>query len=216
MKQLLDFFPLLLFFVLYKFYLDLPADVIIAINAWLPLMELTPGEPGDAIYLATLAAILVTLVQVVAAALVVKKIEKMPIITLALLVVFGGATIALKDPLFIQWKPTVINWLFALVFLGSHLVGDKPLIERMMGQAIEIDEPRVWFQLNLAWAMFFVFAGVANLLVAPEIDPLGFAFSEDTWVDFKLFGLMGMTLAFVIAQAFYLARYMPDTDEETG
>ena len=216
MKQLFDFFPILLFFVLYKFYLDLPDELILGVNAWIPLMELTPGESTDAIYLATLAAILVTLIQVVLAAIVVKKVEKMPLITLALLVVFGGATLALKDPLFIQWKPTAINWLFALVFLGSHLIGDKPLIQRMMGHAIEIREQRVWGQLNLAWVGFFIVAGIANLVVAPEIDPLGLQFSEDTWVDFKLFGLMGMTIAFVVAQAIYLARYMPNTDEETS
>ena len=216
MKQLFDFFPILLFFILYKFYLDLPDEMILAVNAWVPLMELTPGEPSDAIYLATLAAIVVTLVQVVAAAIIVKKVEKMPLITLALLIVFGGATLAFKNPLFIQWKPTAINWLFALVFLGSHLVGDKPLIQRMMGHAIEIEDKRVWAQLNLAWVTFFVVAGIANLIVAPEIDPFGLQFSEDTWVDFKLFGLMGMTLVFVVAQALYLAKYMPNTDEEAN
>ncbi|MDH3534203.1 MAG: septation protein A [Gammaproteobacteria bacterium] len=216
MKQLFDFFPILLFFILYKFYLDLPDELILGINSWVPLMQLTPGESSDAIYLATLAAILVTLVQVVAAAIIVKKVEKMPLITLALLLIFGGATLALKDPVFIQWKPTVINWLFALVFLGSHLVGDKPLIQRMMGHAIEIREQRVWNQLNLAWIGFFIVAGIANLVVAPAIDPLGLQFSEDSWVDFKLFGLMGMTVAFVVAQAFFLAKYMPSTDEETG
>jgi intracellular septation protein len=155
MKQLFDFFPILLFFILYKFYLDLPDELILGINAWVPLMELTPGESSDAIYLATLAAILATLIQVAAAAIVVKKVEKMPLITLALLILFGGATLALKDPLFIQWKPTAINWLFGLVFLGSQFIGDKPLIQRMMGKAIEIREQRVWLQLNLAWVGFF-------------------------------------------------------------
>ena len=216
MKQLFDFFPILLFFILYKFYLDLPDELILGINAWVPLMELTPGESSDAIYLATLAAILATLIQVAAAAIVVKKVEKMPLITLALLILFGGATLALKDPLFIQWKPTAINWLFGLVFLGSQFIGDKPLIQRMMGKAIEIREQRVWLQLNLAWVGFFVVAGIANLVVAPAIDPFGLQFSEDTWVDFKLFGLMGMTLVFVVAQAIFLARYMPNTDEETN
>ena len=216
MKQLFDFFPILLFFILYKFYLDLPDELIVSVNDWIPLMQLTPGESSDAIYLATLAAILLTLVQVVLAAIVVKKVEKMPLITLAILIVFGGATLALKDPVFIQWKPTAINWLFALVFFGSQFVGSKPLIQRMMGHAIEIEEQRVWTQLNLAWVGFFVVAGIANMVVAPEIDPFGLQFSEDTWVDFKLFGLMGMTIAFVVAQAFFLARYMPSTDEETS
>jgi intracellular septation protein len=210
MKQLFDFLPILLFFILYKFYLDLPDDLILGINAWVPLMDLTPGQSSDAIYLATLAAIVVTLIQVGLAAIIVKKVEKMPLITLVLLVVFGGATLALKDPAFIQWKPTAINWLFALVFLGSHVIGKKPLIQRMMGHA------RVWVQLNLAWIGFFVVSGIANMIVAPEIDPFGLQFSEDTWVDFKLFGLMGMTIAFVIAQAFFLARYMPDSDKETS
>ena len=216
MKQLFDFLPILLFFILYKFYLDLPDDLILGINAWVPLMDLTPGQSSDAIYLATLAAIVVTLIQVVLAAIIVKKVEKMPLITLVLLVVFGGATLALKDPAFIQWKPTAINWLFALVFLGSHVIGKKPLIQRMMGHAITIEEQRVWVQLNLAWIGFFVVSGIANMIVAPEIDPFGLQFSEDTWVDFKLFGLMGMTIAFVIAQAFFLARYMPDSDKETS
>ena len=216
MKQLFDFFPILLFFILYKFYLDLPDELILGINEWVPLMSLTPGNSSDAIYLATLAAIVVTLVQVVAAVIIVRKVEKMPLITLALLVVFGGATLALKDPLFIQWKPTAINWLFGLVFLGSQIIGDKPLIQRMMGHAIDINEARVWVKLNLSWVAFFTVAGLANMVVAPEIDPFGLEFTEDTWVDFKLFGLMGMTVAFVIAQAFYLARYMPSTDEETN
>jgi intracellular septation protein len=144
-----------------------------------------------------------------------KKVEKMPLITLALLVVFGGATLLFKNPLFIQWKPTAINWLFAVIFLGSHFIGDKPLVQRMMGQALEISDSSVWAKLNLTWVGFFIFSGIANLLVAPQIDPLNLRFSEDTWVDFKLFGLMGMTIVFVIAQAFYLARYIPSTHKET-
>ena len=216
MKQLSDFLPILLFFILYKFYLDLPDEFILGINNLIPMMRLTPGEASDAIYLATLVAIVATVIQVTLAAVIVKKVEKMPLITLALLIVFGGATLALKDPLFIQWKPTAINWLFGIVFLGSQFIGKKPLVQRMMAQAIEIEDPRVWLQLNLAWVGFFLVAGIANLIVAPEIDPFGFQFSEDTWVDFKLFGLMGMTLAFVIAQAFFLAKYLPKTDQGTS
>ena len=215
MKQLFEFLPVILFFVVYKFYLDLPDELILGVNQWVPLMNLQPGESGHAIFLATLVIIVATLVQIGLTAALGHKIEKMPLIVLALVIVFGGATLALQDPLFIQWKPTVINWLFAAVFLGSHAIGDKPLIQRMLGQAIEIEEPRVWQQLNLAWVGFFAVSGIANLLVAPEIDPLGFGFSEDAWVDFKLFGLLGMTIVFVIAQALYLARFMPDTDEET-
>lgn len=215
MKQLSDFFPILLFFVVYKFYLDIPAELILGVNQWIPLMQLTPGESSDAIYLATLSAIIATLIQVTLALLIAKKVEKMPLITLVLLLVFGGATLAFKDPVFIQWKPTAINWLFALVFLLSHLIGDKPLVQRMMGHAVEIEQQRVWNQLNLAWVTFFIVSGIANMIVAPEIDPFGLQFSEDTWVDFKLFGLMGMTLAFIVAQAFFLAKYIPGSHKET-
>ncbi len=215
MKQLLDFLPIVLFFIIFKFYLDLPDEIILGINNLLPIMALTPGESSDAIYLATLVAIIATLIQVSLSALIVKKVEKMPIITLVLLIVFGGATLVLKDPVFIQWKPTAINWLFAIVFLGSQFVGEKPLVQRMMSRALDIDDAQIWGKLNLAWVGFFIVSGLANVLVAPEIDPLNFNFSLDTWVEFKLFGLLGLTIIFVVAQAFYLARYMPSENKET-
>lgn len=215
MKQLLDFLPIVLFFIIFKFYLDLPDEIILGINNLLPIMALTPGESSDAIYLATLVAIIATLIQVSLSALIVKKVEKMPIITLVLLIVFGGATLVLKDPVFIQWKPTAINWLFAIVFLGSQFVGEKPLVQRMMSRALDIDDAQIWGKLNLAWVGFFIVSGLANVLVAPEIDPLNFNFSLDTWVEFKLFGLLGLTIIFVVAQAFFLARYMPSENKET-
>ena len=215
MKQLLEFLPVILFFIVYKFYLDLPDDLILGINQFVPLMNLEPGNADHAIFLATLVIIVATLIQVGLTLVMGNKLEKMPLIVLLLVVVFGGATLALQDPLFIQWKPTVINWLFAIVFFGSQFIGEKSLIQRMLGHAIEIENSRVWNQLNLAWVGFFVVAGIANVIVAPQIDPLGLQFSEDFWVDFKLFGLMGMTLIFVVGQALFLARYMPDTDEET-
>ena len=216
MKQILDFLPIVLFFIVFKFYLDLPDELILGINDLIPLMALTPGESSDAIYLATLTAIIATLIQVTLSAIIVKKVEKMPIITLVLLIVFGGATLALKDPVFIQWKPTAINWLFAVVFLASHFIGEKTLVQRMMGQALDIDDAQIWARLNLAWVGFFIVSGFANVLVAPQIDPFNFNFSLDTWVEFKLFGLLGLTIVFVIAQAFYLARYMPSDKKETN
>lgn len=215
MKQLLDFLPIVLFFIIFKFYLDLPDELIIGINDMIPIMALTPGESGDAIYLATLTAIIATLIQVALSVIIVKKVEKMPIITLVLLIVFGGATLALKDPVFIQWKPTAINWLFAGIFLASQFIGEKPLVQRMMSKALDIDDAQIWARLNLSWVGFFIVSGLANVLVAPEIDPLNFNFSLDTWVEFKLFGLLGLTILFVVAQAFYLARYMPSENKET-
>jgi intracellular septation protein len=209
MKQLFDFFPILLFFIIYKFFLDLPDELILSINNIFPFMNMQPGESKHAIYLATLTAILATIMQVMLTVALTKRVEKMHIITLVLLLVFGGATLYFKDPLFIKWKPTAINWLFAAVFFGSQFIGKKPLVQRMMGHALEIDDPQVWKKLNLAWIGFFIFSGVANLIVA-------FNFSEDIWVDFKLFGLMGFTLIFVIGQSFYLARYLPQEGTESS
>jgi intracellular septation protein len=215
MKQLFDFLPIVLFFIIYKFFLDLPDQLITTVNDLMPFMDLTPGNESDAIYLATLVAIMATIIQVTLSAVLIKKVEKMPLITLVLLVIFGGATLLLKDALFIQWKPTAINWLFGLGFLMSQFIGKKPLVQRMMAQAITITDDKVWMKLNLSWVLFFALSGLANVIVAPAIDPFNLNFTESTWVDFKLFGLMGMTIAFVIAQAFYLARFMPATTEGT-
>jgi len=115
----------------------------------------------------------------------------------------------LHDEVFIKWKPTAINWLFALVFIGSQYIGKKTIIERMMGANITLPSA-VWTKLNVAWALFFIILGALNLYVA-------FSFDTDTWVNFKLFGLMGLTFIFIIAQSFYLMPYIkeheaPDSD----
>jgi intracellular septation protein len=175
MKFLYDFFPILLFFVAYKVY---------------------------DIYVATGVAIAAAAVQTLAFWLKHRRFERMHLVTFALLLVFGGLTIFLHDPVFIKWKPTVINWLFAAVFLGSHWIGDRPLVERMMSHAIKADRP-VWIRLSWLWIAFFTGVGLLNLYVA-------FTFSEEAWVNFKLFGILGITLAFVVGQAFYLSRYVED------
>ncbi len=100
----------------------------------------------------------------------------------------------------------MINWLFGVAFIGSQFIGKRPLIERMMGQAVTLPSA-IWTQLNVAWALFFLAMGALNLYVA-------FNFAEDTWVNFKLFGMMGLTFLFVILQAFYMTRFM--TEQETS
>jgi intracellular septation protein len=177
MKFLFDLFPILLFFVAYKMY---------------------------DIYVATAVAIGAAFVQTGLFWLKHRKFEKMHVITLAILIVFGGLTLILRDPVFIKWKPTVVNWLFGATFLGSQFIGERPLVERMMGHAITVPGP-VWRRLNWAWILFFLAMGLINIYVA-------YSFSEEAWVNFKLFGMMGLTLVFVFAQAFYLGRYM-ETDE---
>ncbi|MEJ1298836.1 MAG: septation protein A [Candidatus Sedimenticola sp. (ex Thyasira tokunagai)] len=179
MKFLTDLFPVILFFVAYKFY---------------------------DIYTATAVAIAAAFVQVGFNWFRHRKVEKMHLVTLGLLAFFGGLTLLLRDPLFIMWKPTVINWLFGVAFIGSQFIGKRLLVERMMGHAVKLPNV-VWKQLNLAWALFFLAMGGLNLYVA-------FNFAEETWVNFKLFGMMGLTFLFVILQSLYMARFM--TEQETA
>ena len=186
MKLLFDFFPVLLFFVTFKLY----------------------DDPQAGILAATLVIIVATIVQVAVSWVMHKRVEKLHIITLALVVMFGGITLLLEDEIFIKWKPTVVNWLFALVFLGSEFIGKKSLIRRLMDAKITLED-NIWTRLNLSWITFFLVAGALNLYVVYNYD-------TDTWVNFKLFGLLGLTFAFIVLQGFYLVHHIQDdeTDEK--
>jgi intracellular septation protein len=181
MKFLFDFLPIIAFFIAYK---------------------------GYDIYVATAVAIGTSAIQLGWLWLKDRRVERMPLITLTLLVVMGGATLLLQDENYIKWKPTVVNWLFAVMFLSSQFIGNLTLLERMMGKSIELPKA-VWLRLTSAWATFFFVMGVVNLYVA-------FHFDTDTWVNFKLFGILGLTLAFVIGQAFYMAQYIKVDTESSG
>lgn len=170
MQLFIDFLPVIIFFVAYKFY---------------------------GMYVATVAIIVAMTVQISVQWIVQRKVNKMLLVSGALVALLGGITLALRDPLFIQWKPTIVNWLFAAAFLGSQYIGKKTLIERIMGHAIELDAV-MWRQLNLMWVANFVFLGAANLYVV-------YNFSEETWVNFKLFGIFGLTILMAIAQAVWIA-----------
>ena len=130
-----------------------------------------------------------------------RKVSQMSLISGALVVVFGGLTLLLHDKAFIQWKVTVVNWLLAVAFLASGFFGDKVLVQRMMGDNVTL-EPAVWRRLNWAWIVFFAALGAINLYVVHN-------FSEAAWVNFKLYGMIGLTAAFAIGQAFWLASKMP-------
>ena len=137
----------------------------------------------------------------------------MYIVTLVLVVLLGGATLLLQDKTFIQWKPSLVNWLFAVAFIGSEFIGDKNLLERMMGSQIELPKI-IWRRLNYMWSSFFIFVGVLNVYVA-----FSGHYSEETWVNFKLFGMLGLTIVFIILQGLYLARHVSapqenDTDQQ--
>lgn len=193
MKQFIDFIPLLLFFIVFK--MD-PRSIEFA------------GQSVQVGGIFSATAMLIGASVLVYGALFViqRRLEKGQWLTLAACLLFGGITLALHDETFLKLKAPVLNGLFALGFAASHWFGDKVLIERMMGHAISLPQD-IWKRLNLAWIGFFLFAGSANLFVA-------FTF-QSIWVDFKVFGSLGMTLLFLVAQGFYLAQHMRDTEPTT-
>lgn len=197
MKFFFDFFPVLLFFLTYKFFGELPPEIITTANQ-IPYLSIDPNNPKDAMFLATLVIIIATVLQNIIHFYVYRRLEKMHIISLALLLVLGGATIIMKDAKLLVWKVTVINWLFAAVFLASQFIGKKSVIQRLMGQAFEATQA-IWTKLNLSWVLFFFIIGAVNLYVY-------YQFGEQNWVNFKFYGLMGSTFVFVIAQTFYLMK----------
>ncbi|AOZ14339.1 MULTISPECIES: septation protein A [Pseudomonas] len=194
MKQFIDFIPLLLFFIVYKIE---PRIVEIAGHS------LTFGG----IFSAT--AMLIASSVVVYGILFFKqrKLEKSQWLTLIACLVFGSLTLAFHSETFLKWKAPVVNWLFALVFAGSHFIGNTLLIKRVMGHALTLPDA-VWTRLNLAWIAFFVFCGAANLFVA-------FTF-QSIWVDFKVFGSLGLTVLFLVGQGIYLSRHLHDSDTPTS
>jgi len=211
MKLLFDFFPIILFFVSYYQASFLVENTFIG-----QLIDPEKPEFITATIVATGIAIVASFVQVAIHWFNTRKFERMHLFSLTLITVLGSITIILGNPAFIQWKPTVLNWLFAAVFLGSMHVGEKPIIQRMMGEHISLPET-VWTTLNLSWVAFFFISGAANLYVAFYYN-LGAPDDArmDTWVNFKLFGLMGLTIAFVILQALYLSRHISEDDLENG
>jgi intracellular septation protein len=178
MKFLFDIFPVVLFFIAFKLF---------------------------DIYVATGVAIAATFAQVGWLKLRGRKIENMVWVSLAVIVVFGGATLVLQDETFIKWKPTVLYWLFAAVLATAALGFKKNLIRAMMQAQMSLPDA-VWDRLLASWVAFFAAMGALNLVVA-------YQFSTDTWVNFKLFGGMGLLLVFVVLQALVLARHVEDKPE---
>ncbi|MDH5388210.1 MAG: septation protein A [Gammaproteobacteria bacterium] len=208
MKLLIDFFPIILFFISYH-----QANFLVENTFIGSMLDPTKSELITATIVATGVAIVASFVQVTYHWIMTRKFEKMHLFSLALITVLGGLTIMFGNPDFVKWKPTVLNWLFAGVFFISFFIGEKTLVERAMGNQIELPD-FVWNRLNIAWVVFFIISGAANLYVAfyyaLELDEKT---RMDTWVDFKLFGLMGLTLLFIILQAIYLTRHISEEDE---
>lgn len=186
MKLLFDFFPVVFFYITFNYYKE-------------PL-----GEVQAMIY-ATAVLMAATVIQVAINWFKNRKVEKMHIVVLVLALIFGGATIYFQDKAYLIWKVTIVNWLFAVVFFGSHFIGHSHIVKRMMSKSVDLPEV-VWDRLSYMWILFFAALGVINLVVAKTFD-------FDTWVDFKLFGLLGLTVAFVIIQTIYLSRHVKEVKE---
>jgi len=134
------------------------------------------------------------------------KAEKMHIITFLMVLVFGSLTLILHDDVFIKWKVTVVYALFGVSLLVSQFIFKKPIIKQMLGKELSLPD-NVWNNLNVAWALFFAALGVLNLYVA-------FNMAQEVWVNFKVFGLLGATLAFTVLSGVYLYKYLPVTAEK--
>jgi len=179
MKQLLDFLPLVVFFVFYKLY-----DIYVA---------------SGALVVATGLALVVSWVLY-------RKLEKMTLFTFVLVAVFGTLTLVFHNDEFIKWKVTVIYLLFALALLYSQWFMQQPLIQTMLGKELQLPAT-VWRRLNIAWALFFLLCGLANIYVA-------FWLPQPVWVNFKVFGLTGLTLLFTLLSGLYIWRQMPQQESK--
>jgi intracellular septation protein len=178
LKFLFDLFPVILFFVAFKF---------------------------TDIFVATGVAIVATAVQIGYVLARRRKVSNMQWASLVIIGIFGGATLILRDETFIKWKPTVLYWLAGVTFLGGLAFG-KNLVKAVMAEGLELPE-HVWFKLCIAWGVFFLFKGTLNLYIA-------YTYSTDFWVTFKLFGGMGLMLIFIIAQALWISKYLPEESKE--
>jgi intracellular septation protein len=171
-KILIDFFPIALFFIAFKFF---------------------------NLMIATQVAIVASLVQLIWLRIAHGKFQKMGLVSFFSILIFGGATLLLKDDIFVKWKPTAVYWILALALFLSHIFGKKTLLQRFGENSIQLPG-RIWRQLNFTWGTFFVSLGILNLYVVYNFD-------TDVWVNFKLFGTLGLTLLFILMQSIYMAKH---------
>jgi intracellular septation protein len=206
MKLLLDFLPILLFFGAFK-YAEGHKDWAAAFATEHFGFMVSGGQVAASeapVLLATVVVVIATLAQVLWLKLRGKKVDLMLWISLALVTVLGGLTVWLHSETFIKWKPTGLYWAMGLSFLISQFLLGRNLLKLMLGEQLQLPEP-VWTRLSLAWAAFFAAMGAINLWVA-------YTFSTDTWVNFKLFGGIGLMLLFTLAQGLYISRHLPEEE----
>ncbi|NCF18353.1 MAG: septation protein A [Haliea sp.] len=189
MKQLAEFVPIALFFIVYQL-----KGESISLGGW----EYT----FDGIFTATGVLMVATLLQVVITYAITREFEKRLLWLLLAVVVFGGATLVFRNQMFIQWKPTIFNWVLAIAFGASQFIGDKNLMERTLGSQIHLPKP-VWNRLNILWVSNFAIVGALNLVVA-------YGFNEETWVSYKLYSAIGFTLLLTILTALLISPHLKE------
>ena len=194
MKFLFDIFPVILFFAAFKGAEHFPDEAIGIAGSLIGDGVTATTAP---VFLATVTAIIATFLQIGWLKLKGRRIEPMLWISLAVIVVFGGLTLWLKNEMFIKWKPTILYWIFSGILLFGSFTG-RNFIRTLMKNAIEMPDA-AWAKLQWMWIAFFVLVGILNLIVA-------YSFPTEIWVDFKLFGLIGLTLIFTIAAAVWMTR----------
>jgi len=189
MKQLAEFVPIALFFIVYQL-----KGASLELGGW--------EYSFDGIYSATAVLMLATVAQVLLTWAITRTLEKRLLWLLLAVMVFGGATLVFHNQMFIQWKPTIFNWVLALAFGASQFIGDKNLMERTLGSQIHLPKP-VWSRLNLLWVSNFVIVGGLNLVVA-------YSYSEEAWVSYKLYSAIGFTLLLTILTALLISPHLKD------
>ena len=207
MKLLFDLFPVILFFAAYKLGTAFPQDAARLATDWLGALVVSGGvsEAQAPILIATAVAIVASVAQVGWLLARGRRVEPMLWVSVCVIVVFGGATIWLNDETFIKWKPSILYLLFAGALVAGRLFWHRNFVRTVLGEQVDLPEP-VWERLLWVWSGFFAFLAAANLFVA-------YRFSTDTWVNFKLFGLMGLTLAFVLGVGVWLSRHMKEAPD---
>ncbi|MFG6440856.1 septation protein A [Roseateles sp. LKC17W] len=207
MKLLLDFLPLILFFIAFKGAEGNPdAAAAFATQHFGFLVQGGVVGPKEApVLLATVVVMLATLAQAAILKIRGQKIDLMLWISLALVVVLGGATIWFHNETFIKWKPTGLYWAMALTLWISLAAFGKNLIQAMLGAQLKLPDA-IWATLNRAWVLFFAAMGVVNLYVA-------YNFSTSAWANFKVFGVTGLILVFTVAQSVYLGKHLPPEED---
>ncbi len=192
MKQFAELIPVALFFIVYQ----------------LDGKTLNIGDFSytfDGIFSATAVLMIATIAQLVLTWIMTRTLEKRLLWVALAVCAFGALTLVFRNELFIQWKPTIFNWVLALIFGGSQFIGERNLMERTLGSQLELPH-HIWTRLNICWVVNFIVVGALNLVVA-------YGFSEDTWVSYKLYSAIGFTLLLMVITTIIIAPHIKDHEE---